>query len=140
MAGDTPRPPAPPRKGDQLWPTTAKPPLMAASTGRSRPASSGPTEPLATSHTPATARGPKPATRYRAVPETVPVPTPRRSTPRVLRAAMFENGTAPAAYAAARTTAGERQLGRGGLTWRRSGTRPPSGWTPGPEAGPPWPG
>src|SRR5579884_1001080 len=51
--------------------------------------------PLATSSTPATARGLNPATRYRAVPDTVPDPTWRRSTPDRRAANRLENGTAP---------------------------------------------
>ena len=47
MAVEIPRPPAPDKNGDQSWPTTARPPANAASTGRSCPASSGPSAPLA---------------------------------------------------------------------------------------------
>ena len=102
--GEIPRPPAPRSHGDQLCPTTAAPPAIAATSGRRRVASSGPTAPLATSRTPAAASGPNPATRYKPVPETVPLPTSRRSTPCDQRAARFENGIEPARKPAPTTT------------------------------------
>src|SRR6266700_1976697 len=55
IAGDSPRPPAPRRKGDQLCPATQSPAASAAATGWSRPAIRGPTAPLPTSRTPAAA-------------------------------------------------------------------------------------
>ena len=42
IAGEIPRPPAPFRKGDQLWPATAAAPASAPATGWSRPAINGP--------------------------------------------------------------------------------------------------
>ena len=111
-ATDSPRPPAPRSHGDQLWPATPAVAATAPRTGRSRPASSGPTTPLATSHAPATASGPNPATSYSAVPDTVPLPTSRRSTSARRRAARFENGTEPASQAAATTTGAGRRCGR----------------------------
>ena len=60
-AGAMPRPPAPRRNGDQLWPATASP-RHTAEQRTVVPASSGPTAPLATSAMPATASGPNPAT------------------------------------------------------------------------------
>src|SRR5205085_8525110 len=65
----------------------------------------GPAAPLATSRTPAAASGPNPATRYRDVPETVPVPTLRRSTPRARRPATYEKGMAPTAKDSTRIAA-----------------------------------
>ena len=55
-------PPAPPRTGDQLWPTTAAPPANAAAAGWSRPASNGPMAPFANSRRPTAMSGPVPAT------------------------------------------------------------------------------
>src|SRR5262245_48029500 len=94
--GANPRPPAPRRKGDQLCPAIANPPATAASLLRLLPASRGPTVALAMSAIPATANGPNPATSYNPVPETVPVPTSRRSTAARARAAMLELGMDPA--------------------------------------------
>jgi hypothetical protein len=51
------------------------------------------------------ASGANPATRYSAVPETVPLPTARRSTPR-RRAATCDHGTEPARKEPARIAAG----------------------------------
>ena len=109
IATEMPRPPAPPSHGDQLCPATDATVAVAASIGRSRPASAGPTAPLAMSHTPATAIGPNPATLCSAVPDTVPPPTSLRSTPARIRAAMLENGMDPANHPRAMTAMG---LGR----------------------------
>src|SRR5262245_55759121 len=107
-AGATPLPPANPRNGDQLCPATAADAAAAARPGRRGDAINGPTAPLATSRLPAMASGAKPATRYSAVPETVPVPNRRRSTPR-RRAASCDHGTAPARYEPATTATGTRR-------------------------------
>ena len=97
----------------------------------------GPTAPLATSQLPATARAAKPVTWYSDVPDTVPVPVSRRSTPALQRAMRFENGIEPAANETRHTPAasigsfwpaGARRLGphggprgRGRRPGRRSG-------------------
>src|SRR5256714_12383553 len=52
---------------------------------------------------PATIPAANPALRKTPVPETVPLPTVRKSTPRARRATRCENGTDPARYAAPRT-------------------------------------
>src|SRR5262249_51338459 len=77
--GANPRPPAPRRNGDQLWPAIAAPPAHAASHGRCRPASSGPTVALAMSAIPEIASGVKPVTPSKLVPQTVPPPPSPRS-------------------------------------------------------------
>src|SRR5436189_1430981 len=84
----------------------ANPPAAAASDGRARPARNGPTTALAMSTMPATASGPSPATRYRPVPDTVPVPTSRKSTAARKRATTFELGIEPAANDNPSTAAG----------------------------------
>ena len=96
MAGEIPRPPAPRRNGDQLWPATAAAPARAATTGRWRPASSGPTVPFANSNNPTAMSGPVPATSYSPEPDTVPLPTVRRSTPARHLATTLEEGIEPA--------------------------------------------
>ncbi len=95
MAGEMPLPPAPRNQGDQLWPATAHPPANAPRRGRRR-ASAGPSEPFATSNIPVTTRAPTPATCARPVPETVPLPNWRRSTPARRRATRLDSGTDPA--------------------------------------------
>src|SRR2546421_12323348 len=90
----------------------------------------GPAAPLATSRTPAAASGPNPATRYRDVPETVPVPTLRRSTPRARRPATYEKGIAPTAKDSTRIAAAciptslAQPQPRHAKTWLGALTRP----------------
>ncbi len=127
MAGAIPRPPAPPMYGDQLWPATAAAPAAAAAPGWLRPARAGPTAPLASSRSPTAISGPLPATSYNPLPETVPLPIARRSTPASSLAPMLEKGMAPAPKPTATAAAARSPLTRAPGSCSQTGSLRPRG-------------
>ena len=85
--------------------------------------------PLPSSAKPTSTRGPFPATSYSPLPDTVPVPTERRSTPAKKRAPKLEKGTAPAPKPIAIATTGRKRCTTSFL--RPSAPGPGTGTAPG---------